>query len=81
MKRLSLVIILFITLFITTGCAGFSKYLPDSYESPDGKYKQNCEPPDLKACTQICDIEVEGHKSKKTFDLDPKECKTGEANT
>ena len=78
MKRLSLSVMLIITLFITTGCPEALKWLPDSYESPDGKYKQNCVE-DRATCTKTCDVEIEGHKSKKKFDLDPKVCITGEA--
>lgn len=61
-------LILILGFVMGLGCA-LQKYLPDSYESPDGKYQQNCTK-DIKACTITCDVEIEGHKTKKTLPLE-----------
>lgn len=71
MKRLTILRMkyaLIVILLFTQACA-LQKYLPDSYSSPDGKYKQNCVK-DQAACTITCDVTIEGHKSKKTLPLE-----------
>jgi len=59
--------VLVLALFLG-GCATIQEWLPDSYESPDGKYKQTCVK-NYPLCTITCDVEIDGHKSKKTFPL------------
>jgi hypothetical protein len=59
---------LFFVSFVLS-CATIQEYLPDSYESPDGAYSGSCVK-DLDKCTQTCKVDIDGHKSDKTFPLE-----------
>lgn len=75
MKRLPLGIIIFITIFITTGCESgfFSELGSTTISRPDGT--EIIETTDLDACTKTIFTHFkDGTETERTFPLDPELC-------